>query len=111
MERKGHPRVCSVEIQQIAFPLGLTKGILCAKVVCVIVLVKQFHPLQEDQSSLASEGLHWILKRRILRSAGEKLCSRKYKVIAIDVEGKAGTSFIRELTESRYIPPNVYFVN
>lgn len=108
--REGQVCGCSTEIQQPEFPLGLTEGICCAKVVCVIVLVINFHPL-ENQSSLASESLCWIQKERILRWLVGSRCSRKYKVIAIDVEGNVGTSFIREQTESPYTSLNVLFVN
>ncbi len=60
--REGLACGCSVEIHQLEFPLGLTKGICCAKVLCVIVLVINFYPLV-DQSSLASESLDWIKKK------------------------------------------------
>lgn len=55
MARKGQASGCSMKIQQPEFPLGRTKGISCAKVRCVIVLVINSHPFLQDQGSHASE--------------------------------------------------------
>lgn len=94
--------------QHLCYIAPLTKGICCAKVVCAVALMINMHLLLEDQSSHAS---YWTQKSRIFRRAGGKGCSRKHKVTGIDVEREAGTSLIREQTESRYICLNVCFVN
>lgn len=95
MERKGQASGCSMKIQQPEFPLGLTKGISCAKVRCVIVLVINLHPFLQDQGSHASE---LQLKRKKEKknthkntrgiTGGGKPCSWKRQIIVIDVEGR-----------------------
>lgn len=103
MERKGQACGCSVEIQHPVFPLGLTMGICCANVeggLCDCFGNKIFAGRLEF--TCFSDFFYWNPKRTILWSAGREKCSQKQKIIAIDVEGKTDTSFIRQQTESRY---------